>query len=198
VLIFVVGVVAAQLEFNPQDAVDNSVVNPAVGAVGDPASSDAPDSSPSISSILQVFASSTTYNGAGPSGYGRAAMHASCRLEDPDSHFCSLQEIETAWQEGGLDLLLNGQAWIDNAVTGTIDPGYTGDFTLVSHWYGGSGVGDHPYNCLAWTNSTNPARGLILNDGSISPAVEACDDIHPIACCKRVVTFWLLLPLIMR
>jgi hypothetical protein len=197
-LILVIGVVAAQFEFNSEDAIDDSQADPAVGRVGDPASPDAPDSSSSLSLVLHVYASSITCSGAGPAGYGRAGMYDACRLEDPNSHFCNLQEIETAWKTNGLNLILTGQAWIDNAVVGTVDPGYAGDFAAVSDWYGGNAVGDHPYNCLAWTSSANGARGLILNSGSISPAVEACDDVHPVACCKRVITHWLRLPLIIR
>jgi hypothetical protein len=184
--------------FDPQNAVDDNLAATAEAEDDDPAGPAAPDFSASLSPELIVFQTAATYNGAGPAGYGRAGMHAACRLEDPDSHFCSLQEIETAWKTNGLNLDLSSQAWLDNAVTGTIDPGYAGDFTVVSDWYGGNAVGDHPYNCNAWTGSANANRGLILNTGSISPAVEACDDIHPIACCKRVVTFWLYLPSIIR
>jgi hypothetical protein len=180
VLIFGAGAVAAQALLDPEDAVDNTNQ----GEVNDPAALEAVSAVTTTSGVLQIFQTTATYNGAGPAGYGRSAMHAACRAQDPESHFCSLQEIETAWKTGGLNIVQVNQAWVDNAVTGTIDSGYGGDFTIVSDWYGGTAVGDHPYNCNAWTNSANVGRGLIMNDGAISPAVEACDDIHPITCCK--------------
>ena len=178
-LIFTAGVAVAQWELDPEDVVS------ILGQSGD-ADLSAVDTVNSVASggALQVFQTVATYNGSGPAGYGRSGMHAGCRAEDPDSHFCTLQEIENAWKTSGVDFVLVGQAWVDNAVVGTIDSGYSGDFTIVSDWYGGSASGDYPYNCNAWTNSTNTARGLIMNDGAISPATEACDDIHPIACCK--------------
>jgi hypothetical protein len=177
-LLFTGAVVLAQDILDPEDASSEPAQAP------DPALVEAVTQITSAGGALTVFETVATCNGAGPVGYGRAGMHAACRLEDPESHFCSLQEIETAWKTNGLNLVLTSQAWIDNAITGSIEPGYTGDFTAVSDWYGGNAVGDYPYNCLAWTNNTNPARGLILNSGSISPATEACDDVHPIACCK--------------
>jgi hypothetical protein len=179
-LIFVAGTVAAQYGLDPEDATEIDGQSEAA----DPSAIASVNAVSSVSGVLHVFQTSATYNGAGPAGYGRAGMQAACRLEDPASHFCTLQEIETAWKTGGVDFILTGQAWLDNARVGTIDSGYTGDFQLVSDWYGGSSVGDHPYNCNAWTVSNNIARGLILNTGAISPAVEACDDIHPITCCK--------------
>jgi hypothetical protein len=194
VLIFVVGTVAAQYGIVPED-------------VSEPAGQSEVAESSAIASVnavtgangvLQVFQTSTTYNGAGPTGYGRSGMHATCRLEDPTAHFCSLQEIENAWKTHGIDLVLVNQAWVDNAQVGTIDSGYTGDFQSVSDWYGGNAINDHPYNCNAWTVSTNTARGLILNTGAISPAAEACDDNHPIACCKTLITLWVYLPLVER
>jgi hypothetical protein len=81
-------------------------------------------------------------------------------------------------------MVTGSQAWVDNAIVGTVNSNYGGDTQAASDWYGGAAVGDYPYNCNAWTVSGNAARGIILNSGGISPAVEACDDIHPIACCK--------------
>lgn len=133
---------------------------------------------------LRVFQTVATYNGSGPAGYGRAGMHAGCRLEDPSSHFCTIQEIENAWKEGGLSFEATSQAWVDNGIVGTVNTGYGGDTAAASDWYGGNAAGDFPYNCNGWINSTGAGRGLIVNDGAISPAVETCDDIHPIACCK--------------
>jgi hypothetical protein len=166
--------------FDPEDVVDTIAPDEPLA----PSMVDSPSAATSAGGPLMVFQTAATYNGAGPAAYGRSAMHAACRQEDPASHFCTLQEVENAWKTGGVDILLTGQAWIDNAVVGTIDSGYTGDFTTVSDWFGGSADGDHPYNCNAWTVNANANRGLILNSGAISPAIEACDDVHPIACCK--------------
>ena len=179
-LLFAAGKVAAQQVFSPEDAVAEVGQSEAPGS----ATGEAVSALAGVSGVLQVFSTNSSYNGAGPAGYARSGMDAACRAQDSESHFCTLQEIENAWKTGGVNFILTGQSWVDNAVTGTIDPGYTGDFQVVSDWYGGNADGDHPYNCNAWTNSTNPARGLIINSGAISPAVEACDDIHPISCCK--------------
>jgi hypothetical protein len=179
-LIFVAGAVAAQEGIDPVDETGNS----GRSNTAELPTVLSPNAVDSTGGVLTVFQTTATYNGAGPAGYGRSAMYAACRLEDPSSHFCTIQEIEMAWKTTGIDMLATGQAWIDNAIVGTVENGYNGDATSVSDWYGGNATGDHPYNCNAWTNNLNAARGLILNDGAISPATEACDDIHPIACCK--------------
>jgi hypothetical protein len=133
---------------------------------------------------LVVFATSSTYQGNGPATYGRRGMHQACHDEDPAAHFCSIQEIENALRTTGVYFDSGAQAWVDNMILGTLADGYDGDVTGNSDWYGGSGTGDYPYNCQGWINSANAARGIILNTGTISPATEACDDTHPIACCK--------------
>jgi ABC-type transport system substrate-binding protein len=174
------GAVVAQDWFNPVDVVEETT-QPQQAV---PRAAEALDAANAPGNYLKVFQTSLTYNGAGPAGYGRSAMHAACRLEDPASHFCSIQEIETAYKTGGLNIVATGQAWIDNIIAATNDSGYAGDVSAVSDWYGGNDNSDYPYNCNAWTNSTNTGRGMILNSGAISPATEACDDIHPIACCR--------------
>ena len=179
-LIFTAGAVAAQGVLDPEDASGVSGSSGEAGAAPEPSAL----TLDSASGVLTVFQTTATYNGAGPAGYGRTAMHAACRAEDPASHFCTIQEIETAWKTGGLNMTATSQSWVDNAITGTINPDYTGDTSLSSDWYGGNATGDYPYNCNGWINSTNLGRGLILNNGAISPAAEACDDVHPVACCK--------------
>ncbi len=152
----------------------------------------------SPSPALIVFTTYDTFNGAGPAGYGRAAMHAACQEVDPAAHFCSILEIENAWKTNGVVFASSAQSWIDNAVLGTNHSDYSGDVSTVSDWYGGSATGDYPYNCNAWTISTSTGRGLILNSGSISYATESCDDIHPITCCKVVVAHSIFLPLVQK
>lgn len=133
---------------------------------------------------LQVFRTTATYNGLNAPGHGRYGMHEACRQEDPASHFCTIQEIENAWRTTGVSFLSASQMWIDNAIIGTLADGYDGNVIGNSDWIGGSTSSFQPYNCNAWRSSSNDGRGMILNIGAITPANEACDDIHPIACCK--------------
>ena len=180
VLLFGGGAVAAQVIFDPENAVDDTGQSEVDGSSG----IDAVSAVSSSNGVLQVFTTSATFNGSGPAGYGRTGMHAACQAEDPDSHFCTIQEIENAWKTGGVNMMQVSQAWVDNAIVGTIDSGYGGNVSAASDWYGGNDSTDYPYNCNAWLISTNAGRGMIMNTGAISPAAEACDDIHPITCCK--------------
>ena len=193
-LIILASTAVAQDWFNPEDAADHA-------ASVELHTSSLINSSTTVAishNDLLVFQTDATFNGAGPAGFGRSAMHAACRAENPASHFCTIQEIETAWKNGNLVIALDGQAWVDNAILGTTNSDYSGDTTLASDWYGGNATGDFPYNCNAWTIDLSTARGLILNSGAISPATESCDDVHPIACCRRSIIYTLALPLIMR
>ena len=180
-LVFVAGVALAQDGYDPEKDIDN---NGQIDVIDIQEVAESWDTAGSPRGVLHVFATSATFNGAGPAGYGRTAMHDACRAEDPSSHFCTIQEIENAWKTTGIDIVTSSQAWVDNAIVGTVNSNYGGDTQTSSDWYGGSALGDFPYNCNAWTVSGNANRGLILNNGAISPAVEACDDVHPIACCK--------------
>ncbi len=155
-------------------------------------------SSGSPSQALVVFTTNDTYNGAGPAGYGRSGMHAACQEADPAAHFCSIHEIENAWKTNGVIFTSSALSWIDNAVLGTNHSDYSGNVSTVSDWYGGSATDDYPYNCNAWTINTSTGRGLILNSGAISYAIESCDDIHPITCCKVVVGQFIFLPLVQK
>lgn len=179
--VFAAGVALAQDGFDPEKDIDN---NGQIDVVDIQEVAESWNTAGSPRGALHVFATSATFNGAGPTGYGRSAMHEACRAEGPASHFCTIQEIENAWKTTGVDIVTYAQAWVDNAVVGTINPDYGGDTQVASDWYGGSAIGDYPYDCNAWTVSGNANRGLILNNGAISPAVEACDDTHPVACCK--------------
>ena len=180
-LIFAAGVVVAQEGYDPEKDIDH---NGQIDVIDIQEVAESWHNGGSPRGALHVFAGSVSVNGGGPAGYSRAGMHAACRADDPASHFCNIQEIENAWKTTGVDFVATGQVWIDNAVLGTNDPGYTGDIAAVSDWYGGSAIGDYPYNCQAWTNSNNAARGYILNTAALSFASDACDDTHPIACCK--------------
>ena len=181
VLIFVAGVAVAQEGYDPEKDIDN---NGQIDVVDIQEVAESWDTAGSPRGVLHVFQTTATYNGSGPAGYGRSGMHAGCRLEDPASHFCTIQEIENAWKTTGVAFVATSQSWVDNAIVGTVNSDYAGDTSMASDWYGGNANGDFPYNCNGWINSTNAGRGLILNDGAISPAAEACDDTHPIACCK--------------
>ena len=58
-----------------------------------------------VGTVLQVFQTSSSFDGAGPAGYGRSAMHAACRQADPAAHFCTIQEVEHAWKDRASILL---------------------------------------------------------------------------------------------
>lgn len=134
---------------------------------------------------LQVFGTSTSYNGNPATGYGRRGMHEACRLEDPESHFCSIQEVENAFRTTGVTFLTHGAMWVDNVILGSLSDTYDGDWFAASDWYGGgSSSSDYPLNCGGWTQSTSAAYGFAINTGAISPSIAVCDSTHPIACCK--------------
>lgn len=179
--IFAAGVALAQDGFDPEKDIDN---NGQIDVVDIQEVAESWNTAGSPRGALSVYASTAQVTGSGPAAYGRSGMHSVCRTEDPASHFCNAQEIENAWKTTGVDFVATGQVWVDNAVVGTINPDYGGDTQTASDWYGGNAVGDFPYNCNAWTNNANAARGLILNTGAISLAVESCDDTHAVACCK--------------
>jgi hypothetical protein len=179
--IFLAGAALAQDGYDPEKDIDN---NGQIDVVDIQEVAESWNTAGSPRGVLHVFQTTATVNGSGPSGYGRSGMHAGCRAEDPASHFCTIQEIENAWKTTGVDFVLTSQSWVDNAIVGTVNPDYGGDTIVASDWYGGNANGDYPYNCNGWTINLSTGRGLIINSGAISPAVETCDDIHPIACCK--------------
>ena len=69
------------------------------------------------SDALVVFSSAATTDG----DQGRSGMNAICMSEDPEAHFCSLVEIETAWMNGGVRFEHPfNRAWVDYVQLGTV------------------------------------------------------------------------------
>jgi len=182
-LFFVASNVAAQdSDYDPTKDIDN---NGQIDVLDIQSVAGAWNTAGSPRAPLVVFSTAATFQGSGPgSTYGRRGMHKACNDEDPAAHFCSIQEIENALRTTGVYFATGTQSWIDNMVLGSLVDGYDGDLTGSSDWYGGSTISDYPFNCQSWISNANGSRGLILNTGAISPAAEACDDTHPVACCK--------------
>ncbi len=133
---------------------------------------------------LVVFGTSEDYTGANAPGYGRLGMHNACRSEDPESHFCSIQEIENGFRTTGVTFMTHSALWVDNVIIGSLSDTYDGNWVGVSDWAGGNGSSDHPLNCSAWRQENATYWGLSVNTGAISPSLGPCSSAHPIACCK--------------
>jgi hypothetical protein len=130
------------------------------------------------SGVLYVFPTTTTTAGS-PSAW-RAGMHDICIVEDPESHFCSLEEIEHAWVTTGVQFEhMPSVSWLDTASLATLVDPVNG----TSEW--NITVGSKA-NCDGW-RSTDPAdEGTILMGNGLGPYTENCDVVLPVACCKHL------------
>jgi hypothetical protein len=133
---------------------------------------------------LVVFATSADYTGNSPLGYGRRGMHEACRLEDPASHFCTIQEIENAMRTTGVTFMSHDPAWVDTVVLGSLSDTFDGNLLSASDWNGGSTSTNYPLNCAGWTSASASYYGYSINVGAIGPSTGGCDYAHPVACCK--------------
>jgi hypothetical protein len=124
----------------------------------------------------------------------RAAMHAICQQEDPESHFCSIQEIEHAWRTSGVyfhipsdryDNLTN-YSWVDDAKLGSILDSYHEDPNqkAKSDWWGGNGEDDYPLNCYAWSEDDPGLKGLALSIDVATVEPQDCEFEIAVTCCK--------------
>jgi hypothetical protein len=116
--------------------------------------------------VLYVF-----NTGAETSGNigGRSIMGEICTNEDPESHFCSIEEIEHARTTNGVYYLVDFAAsWVD-----VID-------ASQGAW---SDIG---LNCAGWSSENDQHTGFVLSAFAASLDVVACDSSAKVACCKQI------------
>jgi hypothetical protein len=108
---------------------------------------------------LFIFSSTAMTDG---NGNGRRGMFEICHSEDPESHFCSMHEIDNALKATGVNFSPDlSDSWVDRIFT----------------W-------SDTDNCSGWTNiDPNQYGDQILADAS-NIKQELCADVQPVACCK--------------
>jgi hypothetical protein len=114
---------------------------------------------------LYVFSTTATTNG---NGGGRSGMGAVCIAEDPESHFCTRDEITNALLTTGV-VFENPfpESWLDQ-VTQT-----------VGHSWADS------ENCFGWS-ATDSASGWVILSNAQNTGGPVCTSTRPVACCKWV------------
>ncbi len=135
---------------------------------------------------LVVVATTQTTTGAATNA--RAGMGELCRAADPDSHFCTLQEISSALLAGGVTFQTPlPVTWIDNirrtsatvSVSGTtyqtVDDIWKGIDTQSGNWF-------YAQNCNGWTTTTG--LGTIMQANGSGYGEATCSLPYPVACCK--------------
>jgi hypothetical protein len=136
---------------------------------------------------LTVFTSSSTTNGAAADG--RAGMGALCRVNDPDAHFCTLEEINNAFGSTGVVFVTPfPMAWVDMirhrniARPNGADTYSTGNY----YWRGVESSADPFYiqNCNGWTNANGASYGTIIMLNAENYTQVTCNQPLPVACCK--------------
>ena len=117
------------------------------------------------SGVLYVF-SSTTLTDGNPGG--RDAMQNICFSEDPDSHFCSVDEISNAWVETGVHFTYPfTDTWVDN-------PYLEGDWIFEDR------------SCGSWLENSAAVQGNLIFSTARNIVGRNCSAEHHIACCKRM------------
>ncbi|MEA3335943.1 MAG: hypothetical protein U9R25_08550 [Chloroflexota bacterium] len=136
---------------------------------------------------LSVF--STAQTTSGDATDARAGMGTLCRAVDPDSHFCTLQEISSALLVSGVTFQTPMPAtWIDNIrrTSATLPEGSMTYQTVENFWQGiddaQSGNWFYAQNCNGWTGTAG--YGTILKENGSGYTQAICDQAYPVACCK--------------
>jgi hypothetical protein len=136
---------------------------------------------PSSTGPLFVFSSLATTDGTAG---GRSGMNDICASEDPDSHFCSLNEIEYAWMIKGVKFNSNfSGAWLDSQQLGTVIKHLATGQDTLSTW-------GRDYSCGGWTSTDSWGEfildgGARLNwEGADGGIYIYCSEVHPVTCCK--------------
>ena len=123
--------------------------------------------SASPSGVLYVFATDA-YTDGKPGG--RPGMNAICTAEDPESFFCTIQEIETAFQTTGVyfpeDDRIRNPSWIDNV-----------DLS-EEHWAVNS--------CGGWNTDFGIEQGTTLQRTAARIRMQSCNVENPVTCCKWI------------
>jgi hypothetical protein len=114
--------------------------------------------------VLYVF--NAGYETNGDVG-GRSLMGEICTNADPESHFCSMEEIENARVTNGVYFLVDFNAsWADVVEINT------------GGWSSG-------LNCSGWTSDAGEG-GFILSSFASSLDFVTCDNTADVACCKQI------------
>ncbi len=113
---------------------------------------------------LYVFSSTQTTDGDAD---GRPGMNTVCSNEDSLAHFCTVSEVENAFESNGVYFAtLFHKSWVDTPLEGT-------------SWNGS--------NCLAWTTSSGGEFGKAINHEASHVINEQCNqNILHVACCKWI------------
>jgi hypothetical protein len=182
VLMFTLGVMASSMNLvaSAGDILDETRIAALLPIVfrNHPAP-DVPDAEPP--GVLFVFPSTVTTDG---NAGGRSSIMEICPETDPDSHFCSVYEIESAWASTGVvfaDPFTN--SWVDFPKRlATILPFPTGASYPLSEWR------SLDYDCSSWTNNsgTSGNEGSYIFNNASGMSQTACSNDYPIACCKRI------------
>jgi len=181
VLIFMLGVTSATAGWIKVPVLDFSGFLPSVMKNADTTSTAA-----GSTGALVVFSSAAVTDG---NAGGRAPMNNICFVQDPDSHFCSLVEIETAWMYRGVRFQNPfTRAWVDDPVLGTVIRHQATGAGADSNWEYYTNV------CQAWTSNNSMDEGTWIDNGARKPNFEwygtpggiaaGCNEVHPVACCK--------------
>ena len=126
--------------------------------------------------VLIVFSSTaTTKGGAG----GRAGMNALCSAENPNSHFCSLFEVENAFISTGVYFVHPfSESWIDlpNKLGSRYPNPDTGTVPINNSRWG-------TYSCEGWTLVSDLNKGHSIGETASSTSTSACDETLQVSCC---------------
>ena len=113
VMMFVVGVTAASADLVTLPSTEY-ITNAFSGFLPIVTKSDSSEAEPA--GTLYVFSTSAKTDGSPPDGGGRVGMNAMCSAEDPNAHFCTVQEVEFAMLRSGVyfNSSKTEESWIDN------------------------------------------------------------------------------------
>jgi hypothetical protein len=128
--------------------------------------------------VLHVFSTGAKTNG---NVGGRAEMHQFCYNEVPDSHFCSLHEIENAMATSGIFFHPEFEdSWVDFLpALGTLVLSIETGEPAASSWYSGD-------NCYSWESDYDSQYGTIILNHAKDLTKVFCDSETSVACCKRI------------
>ena len=113
--------------------------------------------------VLYVFSSNSHTDG---DAAGRPGMNTICSNEDSLAHFCTVDEVESAFKSNGVYFAtLFHKSWVDTPLEGT-------------DWNGS--------NCFAWTTSSGGEHGKVINHEASHVIDEQCNQNLKVACCKWV------------
>lgn len=141
-------------------------------------------STASAGGTLMVFSTGAVTTGLAG---GRSGMNLICMDQDPSSHFCSLNEIESAMMYGGVRFSLDfAEAWVDNVYLGSVITHQVDGVSHNSRW-----TRD---NCEGWTENNiaveatyilDDATGLNIEpDGAGQYLIGLCSIERHVACCR--------------